>query len=233
MSLPSVEHLSQQADALAQRVISEMYRDPFWLERFGERGRQHALADARYHVSYLEQALTLGDPEIFLRYARWLQTVLVSRGMCSRHLEESFAKLQAAIQDDVPRAGDARDLLEQGRRALTYGAGGERELQECLPRLAEEVDRPEYGEQVPATHTAHPLYQLSYLADALHAARPEWFEAQVCWLKASLERQGKACTPLLEQLSHVARCLDDASWASPELARAAQPIVARALSSAR
>jgi hypothetical protein len=42
---------------LSRRAIEEMYRDPFWEDRFGARGRKFAAEDGEHHVVYLVQAL--------------------------------------------------------------------------------------------------------------------------------------------------------------------------------
>src|SRR5690242_53576 len=92
--------LENRGAALARRAIEEMYKNPFWQERFGRRGRQFAEQDGRYHVSYLVEALRFQTPDIFINYARWLQTVLTTRGMCSRHLAENFSRLADAIHTE-------------------------------------------------------------------------------------------------------------------------------------
>ena len=51
--IPLADALEARAQTLAERALKEMYANPFWDERFGERGRQFALADNRHHVSYL------------------------------------------------------------------------------------------------------------------------------------------------------------------------------------
>ena len=81
-----IERLEASAPELARRSIAEMYDNPFWQERFGSRGRENADRDGQYHVSYLIQALAARDASVLTNYARWLQTLLVSRGMSSRHI---------------------------------------------------------------------------------------------------------------------------------------------------
>ena len=91
--------LIERAAALSQSVLDRMYENPFWMERYGERGRRFANEDSLHHVSYLVAALASGDAAVFERYAQWLRSVLVSRGMCSEHLGENFRLLASAIAD--------------------------------------------------------------------------------------------------------------------------------------
>jgi hypothetical protein len=51
-----IEALKARGGELADRSIEEMYRDPFWLLRYGEGGRKYALEDGRRHLSYLIEA---------------------------------------------------------------------------------------------------------------------------------------------------------------------------------
>src|SRR5436305_13118195 len=85
-----------RASALAERALAAMYRNPFWDERFGERGRRFAREDNLHHLAYLVQALRAESPDLLTGYARWLQRVLTTRGMCSRHVGENFARLSEA-----------------------------------------------------------------------------------------------------------------------------------------
>jgi hypothetical protein len=73
---PLADQLQARADALVAHALQAMYTNPFWEERFGERGRQFARADNHHHLSYLALALRVGSPEPLARYARWLQEVL-------------------------------------------------------------------------------------------------------------------------------------------------------------
>ncbi len=93
--------LRASAKQLAVRVIDTMYADPFWMSRFGDRGRERSEEDIAYHAEYLAQALEANDPGIMARYSVWLRSVLTSRGMCSRHLEESFERFEAALPAEI------------------------------------------------------------------------------------------------------------------------------------
>lgn len=156
------ERLVEAGPRLAERVLAEMYADPFWAARFGDRGRRHARADGDFHTKYLAEALESNSVIVFENYARWLRELLVARGMCSRHLAENFTRLADAIAAEPwDDRGRAIEILHAGAAALRHTAGPAGEL-EAMRATATD----------PATDTL-----LSYLADALAFEQPSWFGA--------------------------------------------------------
>src|SRR5687767_11115532 len=112
--------LEDNGQALIERVVGELYRDPFWDERYGERGRRAAEADLRRHLTYLAEALRAGEPALLTHYARGLQAVLVNRGICSRHLSLSFARLGEAIAELIPHSALAGEYLQAAEKGVHY-----------------------------------------------------------------------------------------------------------------
>jgi hypothetical protein len=195
------DRIESLAAALTHQVLGEMYANPFWQERFGERGRQRAEEDGRYHLTYLAEALRAESPETLVNYARWLRTVLATRGMCSRHLAENFARLAKAIRDEIPSGGEeAARYLETAEAALVYDRGPARPIQLAAAGLSEQA--------VAVLYTRHPdwltyggaagqqrcrddmLYYLSYIADAVALERADLFADYTRWIVAFLERRG-------------------------------------------
>jgi hypothetical protein len=173
--------LDAAADRLTARVLEEMYADPFWRARFGERAAIHGTRDGRYHIDYLIQALTGDDVAILEQYARWLQPVLTSRGMCTRHLAENFARLARAIADEAwPDAAPAVAMLAAAERSLAYPPGSparavrERAAAVIAAALARDPELVS-GELDTLLHHA---------ADALALADPAVFARHVTWLRA-------------------------------------------------
>jgi hypothetical protein len=222
------DRIEAQAVGLTRRALDEIYVNPFWQERFGERGRQRAEEDSRYHLTYLAEALRAESPEILVNYARWLRTVLVTRGMCSRHLAENFARLAAVIRDEVAVGSEqAARYLESAEAALVYDRGPARAIQLAAPGLAEQA--------VSVLYARHPdwlrvggmagqqrcrddvLYHLSYLADAVALRRADLFAVYVDWIAGFLERRG--IPP--EHLQVVLSVLDDGLAELPHTARRA------------
>ncbi len=180
MSSPElIATLQQKKTALAQRCIEAMYRDPFWLERFGERGRQHAEEDAAFHVKYLCAALREEDAAIFRHYALWLRGVLAARGMCSWHLSESFRQLTLALgAEEIVPAGPVAAILANGAQSLGYRDGAAGELQSHVPELLDPKPGADY-------RTAE---LVSFLPDGLARGDTQAFAAHVKFLAEHLAR---------------------------------------------
>lgn len=194
-----IQRLEASAPRISAQVIAEMYENPFWNERFGDRGRRHAEQDGGYHISYLIQALVARDVAVLTGYARWLQSVLTTRGMCTRHLAENFEGLERAIGAEIEDATVAAEYLREARAALRYDDGPARELQD----LAESVG----DAAADALYQRHPdwlaqrgdagkrfcrdniHYHLSYLSDAVALGRPELFAAYAAWIHGFLRRR--------------------------------------------
>jgi hypothetical protein len=231
-----VRRLEAHSLLLSQRVVAEMYADdPFWHDRFGDRGRRFAEQDGQHHVSYLASALALSNPGILTGYARWLQSLLASRGMCTRHVAESFERLEHAIAADVPDAEPAVELLRAARAALRYDGGVARELQDRSEGLADAVvealDRQHLASSVRGPRRAREdvLQLLAYLADALALARPPLFAAHVEWLAGFLQRRSVPVQHLRATLEQLARQLAADAGASEELRTAAHDVLDEAL----
>ncbi len=173
-----IEALRERSQELAYKSIDEMYRgDPFWMDRFGERGKKFAREDGMHHVDYLITALSTGSKDVLVEYARWLQSVLIVRGMCSEHLRENFARLARIVRDaGLPLAEVAGEYLRSAEDALKYPGGAGREVQDAAPNLIAVA---------PAASAQAARVLASYLADAAHANDPSLFARHVTWLRAN------------------------------------------------
>lgn len=208
--------IGARADALAARTLARMYENPFWDARFGERGRGFAAQDQHHHLRYLIIALRIGGPYTMTWYARWLQTVLTTRGMCSRHVDENFTRLaEAIVAEGIEEPDSALALLQAGREALRYQVGPARAVQEATVDLTDDT--------VSALYARHPewlerwgeagrtrcredvTYHLSYLADGLALTRPDLFASYVGWIAGYLETLGIQRAHLAETLAALQR----------------------------
>ncbi len=205
-----IQQLETKGPALSVRVLDEQYKNPFWMERFGERGRKYAEEDSAYHLSYLVQALAAEDPGILTKYARWLQTVLTSRGMCTRHLDENFELLAKAITGELSGSRMAVAYLEQARAALRYAAGPARELQDV----------------VVAELGAEAGYLLSHLSDAVALGKPEQFAEHVGWVDRLARRRGDSPEALRALLRALSQRLPGEQGLSAEARAAAAQVLA-------
>jgi hypothetical protein len=174
MSEPLRRALAEHAVALSQRVLDEMYENPFWMERYGARGRSFANEDSLHHIAYVDQALASADPLIFERYARWLRTVLVTRGMCTEHLAENFRLLARAIADaGLPDEGAAREILLRGDASLRYEDGDAGVLEGGRDQLLRAVEEAQAAQPMREDDRR---YLVSYLVDAVATGERTFFE---------------------------------------------------------
>lgn len=226
-----ISELEARAPALVERVFREMYANPFWDERFGERGREFARQDGHYHISHLVSALQFEQLPLFTHYSRWLQITLTHRGMCSRHIAENFSRLSRAIDEDLP--GDtepALTYLRAAEEALVYDDGPARLLQLEAERLADECvsvlyqRHPDWleqgGERARLRCRDDFLYHLSYLADAIANEKPQNFVDYLAWIKDFLARYGVPEAHLQESLLVLEESLESIDPAASRTARA-------------
>lgn len=192
-----VAQLQARANELVERVHREMYANPFWKARFGERGEKFSREDGHFHLKYLSQALLAGSPGTLEEYARWLQSVLATRGMCSRHLAENYQRLGRAIAEAFPAEGSrAVQYLASAEAALTYREGPARAVQQAAAKLAQRAAddlykrHPEWlerGKEAGRARCVDDLqYHLSYVADALALGAYTTFEAYAVWIAGFL-----------------------------------------------
>ncbi|MFO0614219.1 MAG: hypothetical protein U0414_16640 [Polyangiaceae bacterium] len=189
---PLADALLESAQALSADVHVAMYRDPFWMERFGERGARFSREDGVHHVKYLADALRFEQPSLLSDYAVWLRGVLTSRGMCTLHLDETLACLADAIDArGIEGATLARGVIDSARRALAYPEGEALAIQRAADTLSARLvagspdDAPILGE-------AQIRRLISYAADAVAKGDDRGFVEHVTWLRDSLVRRGIA-----------------------------------------
>jgi len=181
--------LRAEAPALNLAAVDEEYKDPFWWDRYGERGRRFMIEDGQHHYSYVAEAVAAGSTGLMVRYARWLRGVLTSRGMCSEHLADGFrirARVLAARGwDDVAPALAA---FAAGEAALRHDEGPAAGV---VPEYGQRVELPATlaGSDAELQHEARTL--LSYLADALADERPQRLREHLAWRRGFDARRGR------------------------------------------
>jgi hypothetical protein len=200
--------LEARAPRLAAASVEWMYQDPFWETRYGaERARRFGDKDARFHVRYLVQALAEQRPSVLEGYATWLRTLLVSRGMCSLHLDQNFAGLQAALTaEGFGPDSPAQAYVQAARTALRYTVGPASLLQQHRPELIRHASGALRGLVAPSLEPrleAELSLQLSYLEDALGTGHRELFARHLDWYQGFWPRRELGAltfTRLLEAL---------------------------------
>jgi len=191
--------LDAHAMELSERVHGEMIQDPFWQARYGDRADTNMRQDSVFHLRYLREALVAGSPEVLENYTRWLQELLLARGMCSLHIAENYDRLARAITERWSAlAPPAVDLLAAAKAALSPTGGAAALVDRNADDIASTASALE-----PAAWT-HVRHLASYLVDALAFHPPDRFAAHARWLDGFLG--GGQVATLLESLqSAIAR----------------------------
>jgi hypothetical protein len=204
------DEITARIDDLAAAAVAGMYTNPFWDARYGDRGRRAALDDQRHHLEHLVLALQAQHPDLLREYAQWLQVVLTSRGMCTRHLADNFVLLSDLIDPtDGPDMHPARHYLNTAVAALVYREGPAGTLNTTAEALAvravtDLLKTQRLTSSVTDDDEAQVRddvsYHLSYLADALALGRPELFVAHVRWTDQFFVSLGKPAGLLRHEL---------------------------------
>ena len=223
------DYIERLGDSIARRAMAIMYANPFWDDRFGARGRRFAEEDGRHHVAYLCEALRQGASEPVERYARWVQSILTTRGMCSAHLDENLERIGGIIlSEELPEAHVAVAFLDAGRRALCYQPGPARDVQDASDAIGVEVRRTlssanprwrdEWGPDSASRLTATVEWPVSYLADALALQREEQLASYLAWLTDFATRREIPAASVSAFLDALAGALDRLPPATMKLA---------------
>ena len=204
--------LEAATPAIVEDVLEATYRDPFWMARFGKRGREFTASDNRHHLDTLASAVVFGEAAM-TDYARWLQGLLTTRGMCTLHIQENLETLVASVERRLPawHADVCRPLLRAGIRALRYdGAAGVLVdlLGTVLTRFHEREARKEAAPSpAPLRHALQ--YYVSFLADAQAREAPDQLLAYLRWSAAFLGEGGIERRQVEEALGTLAAILEE------------------------
>lgn len=193
--------LASRAEAISKFCVTRLCEDPFWQERCGPLPvRVFAQEDFRFLLAYLVEALAQNSPTLFPDYARWLQSVVTTRGFATVHLERNFQTLADAVKSEPVAATEpALAQIRSALMAMVYPAGAGRPV--MLGRSAlmlgtlERMDttEPSWVEGWPLGRSSAAreiTVFISYLADALALRRPEVLQDNVGWYAGFLERFG-------------------------------------------
>lgn len=206
-----LEHIEREGRVLSQKVLDDMYRDPFWAERYGDRGRLRADEDSDFHLKYLSRAIVAGDAGVLRRYAAWLRELLAARGMCTRHLDENFRLLAREIAAQPwPDRERAVAFLAEARDALRHEAAEALALQQRTEALGDAIAR-EFLQRRPAgwkrdERGEHALREdaanyVSYVADALAFGKADMLVTHTRWLAKHVVSRGAQAADVAEFLA--------------------------------
>ncbi|MCM3784974.1 hypothetical protein M3231_18550 [Neobacillus mesonae] len=87
-----------QYERLIEEVTARIYYNaPELIDRYGEVGRQKCREDNLHHMKHLHTAYMLKNPKVFVDYAVWLNGILLTHGMDTRHLIENFRYISESL----------------------------------------------------------------------------------------------------------------------------------------
>jgi hypothetical protein len=112
-------------EELALAITEALYRRrPDFMERYGAAGREKCLQDMRYNLEHLAPAVGLDEPELFGRYARWLEELLRARGVPVDDVRDSLEVTVEVTASRLPADQSARVAasLRAGLAALSDDA---------------------------------------------------------------------------------------------------------------
>lgn len=89
-------------------------------QKYGETGRQKALADARYHFVFLAEAVNVDEPQLFGEYVSWLKVLFRTLGFGNQSLENA---VRITIEVARSSLGQDEDLLKPFLEAGLRAAG--------------------------------------------------------------------------------------------------------------
>jgi len=90
-------------------------------KKYGPIGRQKCHEDARYHLSYLVQALTTELPSLFHDYVGWAKVMLLTRGVPENDLIDNLKVITKVIEEQLPsdQSKIAEEYISKGLEKLS------------------------------------------------------------------------------------------------------------------
>jgi hypothetical protein len=191
--------IEQKRAAVVNWLLNRIYADPFWVARFGVVGRTRAEEDINYHLDNLIVAIRFDLSDSTKSHYQYLQSVLLPRGICTRHIRETIEGLQFSLVDQLPQIWpQIEPYLSAGYAGLLYHNPASLALseQDCL--IAERImtklpNDLSLGQDHPGWTTDRQrevLVLLSYLADAMEKNSPNMLSNHIHWLETNHVQSG-------------------------------------------
>ncbi len=99
--------LKERRDAIAARVTSLYFQARPQLEQQWKAARQKCNEDNRYHLDYLGEALSFGQPALFIEYIAWVASVLDGLSIPGEALAFNLHLLRTTLAAELAGAGGA------------------------------------------------------------------------------------------------------------------------------
>jgi hypothetical protein len=188
-----IQKIAQVRQEAASSAMEEIYQNPFWKEKYGERGAKQGNKDMDYNFNYLEAAIRMDTSSALEQYYRWLRGVLVYRGMCTLHLVETLKCIGRHLSRLLPEDWPAIEPYHQSSyRGLSYHNSTANALNAHAVPIAEATTRRMFhlgpAEQARQKERAYQaclrdnLYHIAYLADAFEMEKLKIFTVYIGWV---------------------------------------------------
>jgi MerR family transcriptional regulator, light-induced transcriptional regulator len=99
--------LKEHREPIAQRVTSLYFENHPQLEQRWKGARQKCTEDNRYHLDYLCEALSFGQPDLFTEYATWAAVLLDRLHIPGEALASNLMLLRTVVASELQGAGAA------------------------------------------------------------------------------------------------------------------------------
>lgn len=117
-------NIEQSSAMLADAVVTRHYQRNAKLEQhYGEAGRDKCIQDARYHLTYLAQAIRSNSTNLFNDYIDWALALLKGLNIPDTDLSDHLVVMAEVLREQLPQA-DAQIaglFIEQaGKRFMAF-----------------------------------------------------------------------------------------------------------------
>lgn len=119
------EMLREQTAELAEIIVTQQYlHDPSLMQRYGTRGRDLAVRDAKYLLRYLAEALLYESPILFSEYIAWAKVLFTQIALPLEIFAQTLRDTQTVLAQRLPPAlaDVASEYLAIGSSTLAQAA---------------------------------------------------------------------------------------------------------------
>jgi len=185
-----ISAIEQVRSQIVERLVDQMYTDPFWDERYGKLGKVYARQDVNYHLDNLITAIRAEMLSSPVNYYHYLQNILVHRGISTRHICQTLDLLKILLEEILPDEWiEIEPYLDAGYQGLAYehpacqllAERGEQIVQAVAAQLARSFAIVASQDDWMRARMDEIRFHLSYLQDAVEKEQPAIFEDHARW----------------------------------------------------
>jgi MerR family transcriptional regulator, light-induced transcriptional regulator len=117
----AAQAIRQNQEELAESIVARQYAlQPEVWERFGAAGLAKSVRDQGYHLTYLSEALTAGEPALFNEYLAWARVFFAGLKFREDVLQVTLETTRQVLEEMLPRESKpaALEYLDIGVHSL-------------------------------------------------------------------------------------------------------------------